>query len=71
MTEKIKFEIVKRPWYEWALWVLWFFALLFFGQNAIASGAEMEARAATTFWITFFVFAIGGGVVWYLRRSKE
>lgn len=70
MTEKITFELTKRPWYEWLLWAIWLFAMVFTLQNAVASGAEIEARAATTFWISFFVLLIGGGVVWYVRRPK-
>ena len=63
-------EIKKRPWYEWLLWVLWLLVELFTLQNAVASGNELEPRAATIFWVIFFILLIAGGVVWYLRRDK-
>jgi len=70
MSEKYVIEIKKRPWYEWILWAIWFLAEIFILQNAIASGAELEPRAATLFWVMFFVLLVAGGVVWYLRRDK-
>jgi hypothetical protein len=39
-------------------------------QNALASQAELEPRAALISWITFFALLIAGGVVWFMRRSK-
>ena len=45
-------KVRKRPWYEWILWALWFVILLFILQNAVASGAELESRATTIFWIS-------------------
>ena len=70
MSEKYVIEIKKRAWYEWLLWAIWFLAEIFVLQNAIASGAELEPRAATLFWVIFFVLLVAGGVVWYLRRDK-
>lgn len=70
MSDKYVIEIKKRPWYEWLLWVIWFFAGLFILQNAIASSGELEPRAAMIFWITFVVLLVVGGVVWFMRRSK-
>ena len=70
MSDKYVIEIKKRPWYEWLLWVIWFVAGLFILQNAIASGGELEPRAAMIFWITFIVLLVVGGVVWFMRRSK-
>jgi len=68
--EKFVIEIKKRPWYEWILWAVWLFALVFLVQNAVASGHELEARAAAIFWVMFVVFLLGGGVVWFVRRNQ-
>lgn len=70
MSDKYMVEIKKRPWYEWLLWAIWLFTQVFLLQNAIASRAELEPRAATLFWVTFFVLLIVAGVVWFMRRSK-
>ena len=72
MNEKqnLTIRIAKRPWYEWVLWVVWAFGLVFILQNAITSGAELEPRAATIFWVTFVVWLLGSLVVWYIRRNK-
>lgn len=70
MTDKYVIEIKKRPWYEWALWGIWFFAQVFIVQNAVASRAELEPRAEMLFWISFVVLLIVGGVIWFMRRSK-
>ena len=69
LSEKETFtiEVSKRPWYEWLLWGIWLFAEIFLLQNAIASGGEIEPRAATIFWVSFVVLLIGGGVA-TLRR---
>jgi hypothetical protein len=70
MSDKYTIEIKKRPWYEWLLWALWLLVELFVLQNAFGSGAELEPRAATLFWVIFFVLLVAGGIVWYLRRDK-
>lgn len=70
MSEKYTIEIRKRTWWEWLLAALWLFAELFILQNAIASGGEIESRAATIFWVVFFVLLVAGAVVWYVRREK-
>ena len=70
MSEKMTIEIKKRPWYEWLLWALWAVVELFTLQNAVASGGELEPRAATIFWVIFFVLLVAGAVVWYLRKDK-
>jgi hypothetical protein len=70
MSDKMVIEIKKRVWYEWLLWAIWFLVEIFVLQNAIASGAELEPRAATLFWVIFFVLLVAGVVVWYLRRDK-
>jgi uncharacterized membrane protein len=70
MAENSAIEEKKRPWYEWVLWAIWLLAVIFLLQNAVASGQELEPRAATIFWIIFAVLLLAGGVVWYLRRGK-
>jgi hypothetical protein len=69
--EKYVIEIRKRPFYEWILWAAWLFLLVFLVQNAVASGVELEPRAATIFWVSFVVFLLGGGVVWFMRRNQQ
>ncbi|MFO7540064.1 MAG: hypothetical protein R6X32_18650 [Chloroflexota bacterium] len=68
--EKYVVEIRTRPWYEWILWAVWLFLLVFIAQNAMASGVELEPRAATIFWVSFVVLLLGGGVVWFMRRNQ-
>ncbi|HEY3310545.1 MAG TPA: hypothetical protein VGK00_02790 [Anaerolineales bacterium] len=70
MTEKYMIEIKKRPWYEWLLWALWFVIEVSLAQMAIASGPELEPRAGSIFWVSFFVLLFGGAVIWFMRRSK-
>jgi hypothetical protein len=70
MSDNMVIEVKKRPWYEWLLWALWFIAEIFILQNALASSGELEPRAATIFWVMFFVLLIAGGVVWFMRRNK-
>ncbi|KAA3647342.1 MAG: hypothetical protein DWQ07_07525 [Chloroflexi bacterium] len=70
MSEKYTIEVKKRPWYEWLLWALWLLVSLFTLQNAVASGTELEPRAATIFWIVFVILVLGGGIVWYIRRDN-
>lgn len=69
MSDKFSIEIKKRPWYQWVLWLIWAAILVFIFQNAMASGAELEIRAATIFWVSFVVWLLAGGVVWFTRRS--
>ncbi|HEX7974524.1 MAG TPA: hypothetical protein VF498_08965 [Anaerolineales bacterium] len=62
-------NIVKRPWYEWVLWAVWFLVEIFIAQNAIASASELEPRAASIFWMTFGVLLLAGVIVWFIRRA--
>lgn len=70
MAENLTITLKKRSWWEWLLWGLWAILELFILQNAMASGAELEPRAATIFWVTFVVLLVAGGIVWFLRRGK-
>lgn len=63
-------NVVKRPWYEWVLWTVWFLAEVFIAQNAIASGQELEPRAAAIFWMVFVVLLLAGVIVWFIRRAR-
>jgi hypothetical protein len=69
--ESYHIEITKKPWYAWLFWALWLYLLVFFGQNAIASQAEFEPRAATIFWALFAVTLISGVIIFYIRNQKE
>ena len=70
MGEKITIEIKKRAWYEWLMWMLWLLAEIFILQNAIASGKELEPRAAIIFWVIFAILLLAGGLVWLFRRNN-
>jgi len=70
MNDKYVIEIKKRSWLEWLLWALWAFAEASLFQMATASKSELEPRAASIFWVSFFVLLIAGAVIWFMRRSK-
>lgn len=69
MSDNFTIKVKKRPWYEWLLWVVWAVILMFIYQNAVSSGSELEPRAATIFWVSFVVWLLAGGVIWFTRRS--
>jgi membrane protein DedA with SNARE-associated domain len=66
-----KIEIARRAWYEWLAWAVWAIALVFTGQNAMASNAEFEPAASMIFWATFAVLLVGGVIVWFVRRQRQ
>lgn len=71
MSDKtFKIEVATRPWYERLAWLAWLFLVVFTFQNAVASGAEFEPRAATILWTTEAMLLIGGAIVYYLRRQR-
>lgn len=70
MSDKYVIQIKKRSWKEWLAWAVWLLVEIFILQNAVASSAELEPRAAAIFWVTFFVLLIAGVIVWFMRRSK-
>ena len=70
MNENYVIEIKKRSWYEWLIWAIWLVVEAFVLQNAIASGSELEPRAALIFWVLFAVLLVGAAVVWFMRRVK-
>lgn len=63
-------EIKKRPWYVYILGAAWFILLVAIAQNAIASGAELEPRAAMIFWVSFAVVFLAGVAIWFMRRNQ-
>lgn len=69
MSENV-IEIKKQPWYTYVLGAAWFALLAFIAQNAIASGQELEPRAATIFWVSFVVVLLAGVAVWFVRRNQ-
>ena len=70
MNDKYVIEIKKRSWKEWLLWAGWLLVEVNVLQMALASKAELEPRAQTLFWITFFVLFIAGVIIWFMRRNK-
>lgn len=64
------FKIVRRPWYEWLLTILWLFAEIMFLQAAIASRQELEPRAALVYWLVVIALLLGGLVYWVVRRKQ-
>jgi hypothetical protein len=70
MSEKQLTGAKKRPFYEWLLGIVWIIGLFLILQNAWASGLELEPRAAGILWVTFFVWLLGGIVIWFTRRNK-
>ncbi len=63
-------QIRKRPWYEWVVWAIWLFLLVFLVQNATASGAELEPRAAMIFWVSAGVVLLAGLVIGFVRGKQ-
>lgn len=70
MSENIVVQVKRRAWYVWVAWAAWFALLVFLAQNALASGGELESRAAMIFWISFAVVLLAGAVVWFVRRDE-
>lgn len=70
MSSNYVSEVKKRPWYEWILWLVWLFLEIVLLQGAIASGQELEPRAATIFWVSFVVLLLAGGLVYFVRRNR-
>lgn len=70
MSDKFTIEIKKRPFYEWILWIIWTYVLVFTVQNALASGGELEPRASGILWVIAVIWLLAGVVVWFTRRGK-
>jgi hypothetical protein len=66
----VTLRIRKRPWYRWGLWGVWLGAEIFLAQNAIASGSELEPRAATIFWGMFIILLMAGVVAAFVQRYE-
>ena len=63
-------EIKKRTWYVYILGAAWIVLLVTIAQNALASGQELEPRAATIFWVSFVVVLLAGVAIWFVRRNQ-
>jgi len=70
MSETTTIEIRKRSWIEWGAWAIWLFGIVFLVQNAIASGQELEPRAALILWVSLGVWLLAGLVVWFVRKNR-
>ena len=70
MTDKTSVGTRKRSWIEWGGWAVWLFMIIFLFQNAVASGQELEPRAATIFWVSLVVWLLAGAVVWFIRSRR-
>jgi len=70
MTEKTSNNSRIRPLIEWVGWAFWLFLAVFLLQNAVASGQELEPRAATIFWVSLVVWLLAGAVVWFIRSRR-
>lgn len=70
MTEKTSNNSRIRSLIEWVGWAFWLFLAVFLLQNAVASGQELEPRAATIFWVSLVVWLLGGAVVWFIRSRR-
>ncbi len=70
MNQKYRYQckILRRPWYEWLGWALWFAGEIFFLQNAIASRREFEMPASMIFWGIFITLTLGGLAAYISRR---
>lgn len=70
ISESKYIQIRQRPWYEWVIWVVWLTLIAFLVQNAIASGAELEPRAAMIFWVSAGVVLLAGLVIGFVRGKQ-
>ena len=68
-TDVFTITIRRRPWWFWALAVIWLLLEVVILQTAFASVRESEYRAATISWIAAAVLA-GVGVFGWLRRGQ-
>ncbi|MCB0112469.1 MAG: hypothetical protein R2873_24400 [Caldilineaceae bacterium] len=71
MSEKSSNSFGVRSLIEWGGWAVWLFLAIFLFQNAVASGQELEPRAATIFWVTLVVWLLAGAVVWFIRSNRR
>jgi hypothetical protein len=60
----------RRPWYTWPVGLAWVALLVFLVQNAIASGTELEPRAAMIFWVSAGVVLLIGLVLGAMRGKR-
>ncbi len=60
----------RRPWYIWPMGLAWVALLVFLVQNALASGTELEPRAAMIFWVSAGVVLLFGLVFGAMRGKR-
>ena len=53
------------------IWGLWVGAIIFFGQNTLASMYENEKRAAIIYALFTILLMMGGGIVSMSRKYKN
>jgi 4-hydroxybenzoate polyprenyltransferase len=70
-TESIQKKIGATRWINWALLAVWVLLLVFLAQNAIASQAELEPRAAIVFWVSAVVVLIAGAIIAGMRMMRR
>jgi hypothetical protein len=71
-----KAEIIQKKigfarWINWVLLAVWVIVLVFLAQNAIASQAELEPRAAVVFWVSDVVVLIAGVIIAGMRLMRR
>lgn len=70
MSENTVTVSQKTSWLGWVGFAIWVVGALLLVQNAVASYAEMEPRAATMLWISLAVWLVAGVVIWFVRRKR-
>lgn len=70
MSQKTEIEGYERPWLTWGVWAAWIIGALLILQNAVASGQELEPRAAAILWVILAVWLLAGLAVWFVRRDR-
>ncbi len=70
MSQKPISKTGQRSWLDWGGVAIWLFGVIFILQNAVASGQELEPRAAIIFWVTLAVWVLAGLVLWFVRSRR-
>jgi hypothetical protein len=63
-------QIRKRPWWFWAIAVVWLLIVLFFLNVGAGSTAELQPQAATMGYVTAVVLFILGGAGYLFERKR-
>ena len=70
MSENTTAVSQKSSWIGWVGLAIWLVGAVLLVQNAVASHAEMEPRAAIMLWIRLAVWLVAGVVIWFVRRKR-